>query len=82
MKKNYMLKRLVCLYSRLGVVVSVNVFGVVRLHHDRIKDDCYYPSITKCYELTFGNDELNPDIDGYRFYDCYPDGKIDTDFPF
>lgn len=77
-----MLKRLVSLYSRLGVDISVNVFGVVRLHHERIKDDCYYPSITKCYEITFGKNEINLDIDGYRFYDCYPDGKIDFDFPF
>lgn len=82
MKKEYMLKRLVTLYNRLGVEVSVNAFGVVRLQHNLIKDDCYYPSITKCYELTFGTHENTSDFDGYRFYDCYPDGKIDFDFPF
>lgn len=82
MKKEYMLKRLVTLYDRLGVDVSVNVFGVVRCHHPKIKDDCYYPSVTSFYKETFGNHEFDPAINGSVFYTCYSDGKIDIDFPF
>lgn len=81
MTKNYMLERLVKFYSRLGVEVALNYDGVVRLHHDRIKDDCYYPSITRCYQLTFGTDEINPDFDGYKFYVMNLDGLTTPPFP-
>lgn len=70
------MKRLVKFYGRLGVEVAVNSLGVVRLHHDLIKDDCYYPSVTKCYNITFCNRLISPDIDSYRFVVLNPDGSI------
>lgn len=70
-----MLKRLVKFYSRLGVEVALNYHGVVRLHHDCVKHDCFYPSITLCYEITFGRSEINPFADGSKFFVCNPDGS-------
>ena len=71
------MKRLVTLYSRLGVEVAVNCYGVVRLHHPLIKDDCYYSSVTNCYELTFGASSSNPDDNGSVFYLLKTDGSIE-----
>lgn len=76
-----MLKRLVSLYNRVGVEVSVNVFGVVRLRHSLIKDDCYYSSVTNCYELTFGVCEADPNKIGSVFYVLNSDGSTTPEMP-
>lgn len=81
MKKDYMLKRLVTIYSRVGVDVSVNCFGVVRMHHPLIKDDCYYPSVTSAYELTFGVCEADPNKIGSIFYLLNLDGSTTPPMP-
>lgn len=82
MTKEYMLKRLVTMYNRLGVEVAVNDFGVVRLRHRLIKDDCYYSSVTNCYEIMFGITKNDPDKTGSVFYVCNPDGSITPEMQF
>lgn len=81
MKKEYMLKRLVKFYSRLGVKLSLNYLGVVCLHHDCVKRYCFYPSITLCYEITFGHSEINPFRDGSKFFVCNSDGSTTPSVP-
>ncbi len=81
MKKEYMLKRLVTMYNRLGVEVSLNIYGVVRLRHPLIKDDCYYSSVTNCYELSFGICEADPTVTGSLFYVLNLDGSTTPPMP-
>lgn len=81
MKTEYMLKRLVPLYNRLGVEVSVNVHGVVRLRHPDIKDDCYFPSLRSCYELTLYTYISNPDSMSSVFYVLNSDGSTIPPIP-
>lgn len=76
-----MLKRLVKFYKKLGVQVSLNGHGVVCLHHDWVKHDCFYPSISLCYDITFGKSEINPFTDGSKFYVCNPDGSTTPEVP-
>lgn len=76
-----MLKRLVNFYSRLGVEVSVNVHGVVRLRHSLIKDDCYHSSVTNCYLLTFGIGDVGSTVNGSVFYVLNSDGSTTPEMP-
>lgn len=76
MKKEYMLRRLVNFYVRVGVQVSCNDLGVIRLRHPLINKDCYYTSVKQLYDMTFGNCELNPDINGYDFFVLNLDGSV------
>lgn len=75
-----MLKRLVPLYNRLGVEVSLNINGVVRLRHPLIPDDCYYSSVTNLYDLTFCS-KSDPEAMSSCFFVLNSDGSTIPPIP-